>query len=674
MPTTVAAPSPTGAAPSGLFEFCDVKIVVATDRSQTAQRAVAWAAQLAQNSGGELVLLNVRPTEETGAEDLLRADAEAFANARAVFRVDPDVPRGIVRAAEEEDADVLVVGNVGMGGRREFLLGNVPNRISHTARMTVVIVNTADGAVPEEPPEPAVEGRLLGRAAQIGKVIARLGLDVRGAASASERAQRVRAALEELGPTFAKLGQILSTRSDLISPELAAELEKLQDDVKPLTEAEVVQVMEQELRVPWEDLFASIESEPLAAGTIGQVHRATLEDGRRVVIKVQRPRAEEEILRDLGLFEVFAEKALARDALRATVDIPALVEHLSSSLRRELDFRQEAANIERMREQLASYDRLDVPRLHPELSTSRLLVLDFVDGVPLLDAPESEERREAGHQLLEAFSRHILVDGFFHADPHPGNLVWAEEKIYLLDLGMVGELGPELRETLVVLLLAFARDDPRFLAEAMLMLAGEDRRPDLDLPGLQSDLASFLERFRIGSLRDIQIGPMLDGLLRIAGRHGIRLPASLALSSKAFGQMQLAVTRLDPTLDPFRVIGRFLLRNVGERLRRGADPQQLYYEAQKIKLRFVKFVEAVERATGARPGQKLQFDFLGSTAIEDAIRSVGRRLALSAGAASGLVGAAATAAAGTAGWIPICFAVVGGLFGSWLAVDLLRGR
>jgi predicted unusual protein kinase regulating ubiquinone biosynthesis (AarF/ABC1/UbiB family)/nucleotide-binding universal stress UspA family protein len=650
-----------------------VKVIVATDRSETAQRAVAWAAQLAQRFGGELVLLNVRPEDEDGAEDLLRADAEAFPNARAVFRVDRDVPGGIVRAAEEENADVLVVGNVGMGGRREFLLGNVPNRISHTARCTVVIVNTSDGAAPEPPKAPVVEGQLLGRAAQIARIVSRLGLDVRGAISSAERAQRVRAALEELGPTFAKLGQILSTRPDLLSEEFVAELEKLQDRVKPLTEAEVVRVMEQELRVPWEDVFASIDSEPLAAGTIGQVHRATLDDGTHVVVKVQRPRAEEEILRDLGLFELFAEKALKREQLRETVDIPALVEHLSDSLRRELDFLQEAANVERMREALEPYDRLDVPRLYPELSTPRLLVLEFVDGVPILDAPESAERRDAAHQLLEAFSRQILVDGFFHADPHPGNLIWSDEKIYLLDLGMVGELGPEVREILILLLLAFARDDPKFLAEAVLMLAGE-RRAELDLESMERDFADFIERFRVGSLRDIQIGPMLNGMLQIASRHGVRLPASLALSGKAFGQMQQAVTKLDPGLDPFRVIGRFLLRNVGRRLRKQIDPQQLYYEAEKIKLRVLRFVEAVERATGARPGQKLQVDFLGAASIEDAIRSAGRRLALSAGAASGLVGAAATAAAGTAGWIPIAFAAVAGIFGAWLTFDLARRR
>jgi predicted unusual protein kinase regulating ubiquinone biosynthesis (AarF/ABC1/UbiB family)/nucleotide-binding universal stress UspA family protein len=649
-----------------------VKVIVATDRSETAQRAVAWAAQLAQRFGGELVLLNVRPEDEDGAEDLLRADAEAFPNARAVFRVDRDVPGGIVRAAEEENADVLVVGNVGMGGRREFLLGNVPNRISHTARCTVVIVNTSDGAAPEPPKAPVVEGQLLGRAAQIARIVSRLGLDVRGAISSAERAQRVRAALEELGPTFAKLGQILSTRPDLLSEEFVAELEKLQDRVKPLTEAEVVRVMEQELRVPWEDVFASIDSEPLAAGTIGQVHRATLDDGTHVVVKVQRPRAEEEILRDLGLFELFAEKALKREQLRETVDIPALVEHLSDSLRRELDFLQEAANVERMREALEPYDRLDVPRLYPELSTPRLLVLEFVDGVPILDAPESAERRDAAHQLLEAFSRQILVDGFFHADPHPGNLIWSDEKIYLLDLGMVGELGPEVREILILLLLAFARDDPKFLAEAVLMLAGE--RAELDLESMERDFADFIERFRVGSLRDIQIGPMLNGMLQIASRHGVRLPASLALSGKAFGQMQQAVTKLDPELDPFRVIGRFLLRNVGRRLRKQIDPQQLYYEAEKTKLRVLRFVEAVERATGARPGQKLQVDFLGAASIEDAIRGAGRRLALSAGAASGLVGAAATAAAGTAGWIPIAFAAVAGIFGAWLTFDLARRR
>jgi predicted unusual protein kinase regulating ubiquinone biosynthesis (AarF/ABC1/UbiB family)/nucleotide-binding universal stress UspA family protein len=649
-----------------------VKVVVATDRSETARRAVAWAADLSGRFDGELVLLQVLTEARDGAEDELRADADALPRARALLRVDQDVAGAIVRVSEDEAADVLVVGNAGMGGRKEFLLGNVPNRVSHGARCTVVIVNTTDAAVHEPPPELHAEGGLLGRAAEIGRTLARLALDVRGAASAEERAARLRRGLERLGPTFAKLGQILSTRPDLISPELADELAKLQDQVAPLTEEEVVRGMEQELGVPWEDVFASIDPEPLAAGTIGQVHTATLETGERVVVKVQRPNARDEIMRDLGLLELFAEKALERESLRGTVDIPALVKHLSDSLRRELDFRQEAVNTDRMREVLEPYDRLAVPLVYHDLSTSRLLVLEFVEGVPIRQAEESEERRKAARQLLEAFYRQILVEGFFHADPHPGNLLWTGEKIVLLDLGMVGELDAELRELLIVLMLAFARDDPKFLSEAVLMLGGDDRRGDLDLDELEREFGEFIHRFQVGSLRDIQIGPMLEGMVRIASRHGIRLPAALALSGKAFGQVQLAIAELDPLLDPFRVVGDFLLRNVRDRLVRQADPQRLYYEGQKLRLRVVRFVEAVERATGARPGPKLQVDFLGSEAIESAIAAAGRRLSLAAATVALIVGAAATAAAGTAGWISIAFAAVGATVGGWLAFDLTR--
>jgi predicted unusual protein kinase regulating ubiquinone biosynthesis (AarF/ABC1/UbiB family)/nucleotide-binding universal stress UspA family protein len=650
-----------------------VKVLVATDRSETARRAVAWAAELAQRFGGELVLLQVLTESVEGAEERLREDAAALAATRVLVRVDADVAGAIVAAAEEEAADVLVIGNAGMGGRKEFLLGNIPNRVSHAARSTVVIVNTTDGAVPKAPPEEVEEAGLLRRAARIARVFARFGLDSRAASSAADRAKRLRSALEELGPTFAKLGQILSTRPDLVPPDVVDELAKLQDDVAPLTESEVVQVMEQELQVPWEDVFASIEPTPLAAGTIGQVHRATLESGEEVIVKVQRPNAREEITRDLGLLELFAEKALAREALRDVVDIPALVRHLSESLRRELDFRQEAAHVERMREILAPYSRLGVPRLYGDLSTSRLLVLGFVEGVPIREAPDTPERREAGRQLLEAFYRQILTEGFFHADPHPGNLLWTGERIVLIDLGMVGELGAETRELMVVLLLAFARNDPKFLAEAILMLAGEERRADLDLDALEADFGGFIERFKVSSLREIQLGPMLDGMVRIAAGHGIRLPASLALSGKAFGQVQLAIADLDPSLDPFEVVGDFLSRNVRDRVVRQADPQRLFYEGQKLKLRLTRLVEAIERATGARPGPKLQVDFLGARDIERAIGRAGRRLALAAIAAAAVVGSATTAAASTANWVPIVFAAVGGLFGTWLVLDL-RGR
>ena len=305
-------------------------------------------------------------------------------------------------------------------------------------------------------------------------MLARFGVAGARQRSAAARARLLRTALEELGPTFAKIGQVLSTRLEMLPPEYIAELARLQDDVAPMSTAEVVGVMERELRVPWEDVFASIEPAPLAGGTIGQVHRATLESGEAVVVKVQRPQAGE-ILVDLRLLERFAEKAINRPALRDAVDVAGLVEHLTSSLRRELDFRCEADNLERMAELLHPFSRLGVPRVHRELSTERLLVMEAIDGCPLRDAPPGEERLQAAGQLLESYCAQVLVDGFFHADPHPGNLLWCDGRIYFLDLGMVGELDGDLRSKITLLLLAFWRGDAGFLGEVLMMLGDDER-------------------------------------------------------------------------------------------------------------------------------------------------------------------------------------------------------
>ena len=195
----------------------------------------------------------------------------------------------------------------------------------------------------------------MSRGTKIATVFAKHGLkelfgrpDADGAVGRRRQAKRLRSSLEELGPTFAKIGQILSTRPDLMPPEFIEELATLQDNVPPLTEEQVVRVMEQELGVPWEDVFETIDPQPLAAGTIAQVHRATLADHTKAVVKVQRPDAKEQIEQDLALLEVFAEKVAERPGLKQVVDMQAVFEHLSESLHRELDFRREAENIERM--------------------------------------------------------------------------------------------------------------------------------------------------------------------------------------------------------------------------------------------------------------------------------------------------------------------------------------
>jgi predicted unusual protein kinase regulating ubiquinone biosynthesis (AarF/ABC1/UbiB family)/nucleotide-binding universal stress UspA family protein len=681
------------------------RVMVGTDRSETAERAVRWAASFAERYGADLhivqVVLSAHPgTTEHGAAEATRAGTAAeelqkYANevagerGRARVVVDDDPAMAIVDAAEEAGVDVLVVGNAGMSGRKEFLLGNVPNRISHNARCTVIIVNTlAPGTGVDARGTPMVlragevrevEPKLVSRGARIAAVFAKHGLkevfgrpDEEGATGRRRQAKRLRAALEELGPTFAKLGQVLSTRPDLLPPEFIEELATLQDNVPPLTEEQVVRVMEQELGVPWEDVFDSIEPVPLAAGTIAQVHRATLTDGERVVIKVQRPDARELIEQDLALLEVFAEKAADRKALKRVIDMEAVFAHLSTSLHRELDFRQEAGNIERMRGALESYTRLDVPGVYTDFSTSRLLVMEEIQGDPISHAPEGRERHEAARQLLESYYRQILVDGFFHADPHPGNLMWWRDKIYFLDFGMVGEVSPQIREQLMLVLMAFWQEDVGFLTDVSLMLAGAIDRSDLDVETFQTEIGELMTKYRTVSLKDVQLGPILQEMTEISVRHGVPLPASLALTGKALAQMQLATAQLDPDLDPFDVAGKFLMRNVLSDMRAKIDPKALFYQSQRIKVRFLRVVEAFERLIGARPGQKLEVNFRAAS-LEDTIRRAGRRLALGLTAGAAILATGLTALSErVASGVPVAFAVVGGLLTLALLADLVR--
>ena len=687
------------------------RVMVGTDRSDTAERAVRWAAAFADAYSAELhvvqVVIPLHPADtEHGMAEVTRARAAADelqtyattiagAHGFAHVVIDDDPALAIVHATEEHDIDVLVVGNAGMAGRKEFLLGNVPNRISHNARCTVIIVNTtADGDVTtvtrpsttirssavETPTEP----RLMSRGTKIATVFAKHGLkelfgrpDTDGAVGRRRQAKRLRSSLEELGPTFAKLGQILSTRPDLMPTEFIEELATLQDNVPPLTEAQVVRVMEQELGVPWEDVFETIDAQPLAAGTIAQVHRATLADHTRAVVKVQRPDAKEQIEQDLALLEVFAEKVADRPGLKQVVDMQAVFEHLSESLHRELDFRREAENIERLGSVIEDFTRLRVPVVHADYSTSRLLVMQDIGGGPATSAPEGPARKEAARQLLESFYKQILVDGFFHADPHPGNLMWQpdEEALYFLDLGMIGEVGPDLREHMMLLLMAFWQQDVGFLTDITLMLTGAINRTDLDVEAFQEELGALMARNRGVSLKEIQLGPVLQEMTEIALRHDVALPASLTLTAKALAQMQLAAATLDPDVDPFDVAGKFLMRNLVRGMGAKFDPKTLFYQAQRFKVRFEKVVEAIERLIGARPGQKLEVNFRAAS-LETTIRRAGRRLAISLTAGAAILASALTAVSSdrVARWVPVAFGVISAGLLLALLVDLIRKR
>ncbi|MGH2725952.1 MAG: ABC1 kinase family protein [Actinomycetota bacterium] len=545
------------------------------------------------------------------------------------------------------------------------------------ASVEALMVQTSDPLEHEQAP-----GTLIRRAGRIAAVMARNGLsDFFGKeAEASgnieavhERARKFRDALQELGPTFSKLGQILSTRPDLLPPAFIQELSTLQQNVTPLTEEEVVGVIETELRVPWEDAFESIDPTPLAAGTIAQVHRAVLEDGDRVVVKVQRPTAAEEISTDLELLKVFAEATENRSAFRRMIDVPAIVQHLSEGLRRELDFRGEASNIARMGQILEPFSRLDVPKVYEPFTTPRLLVMEEIRGDAVRDAPEGSARREAARQLLESYYRQVLTEGFFHADPHPGNMIWRDDKIFFIDFGMVGELDAGLRDSLLMLVMALWQEDQQFAAEAILALAEQDGETHGVNEAFVADLGKIMERHRNLSLKEIELGPLLTELTAVALKHDVRLPASMALTAKALSQMQLAAAELDPTLDPFAVAGQYMFRHILGRVRARVAPGKMVYEMSKVQARMGRIFLALENLMGAAKGGRLQVQFRGTERLEESIRSAGRRLALSLGAAA-TIGGAALAADQAPTWLTVTGVSVGGALLLGLVVDLMRRR
>ena len=653
-------------------------VAVATDGSEGGSNAIEWAADLSRSLGADLLVVQiVAPGSDPeavreGLDETLMTKG-FICGTRVVIGEDP--AEAIVAEAANAGADMIVIGSSGMRGRTEFLLGNTANRVTHLARCTVVVVNTTMRPPPEELEE-TVEPRE--RAEEIGRTLGPLALrraagKVLSRGDDSEGPRQLREGLERLGPVFGKLGQILSTRPDLVGPEYIEELSSLQADVPPLEEGEVVAAMQRELGVPWEDVFASIEPEPLAAGTIGQVHRAQLVDGTRVVVKVQRPNAEALVDADLGLLETAVRPAGRSGRVKRVIDLPALVEELSSSLRRELDFTEEAQNLERMSGILASYPHVDVPSCHNDLSTPRLLVMDeVVGGVPLNEAPAGEERTEATRELMQAFYRQILEEGFFHADPHPGNLLWADGTIWLIDFGMVGRLDAATRRQLLLVMLAFVEGDTELLVDVALDMSGIKDSSNLDRSGYRDDLDSVLATIRGRSLEEIQLVELLNQLTAISVRHGVPLPTSFVMVGKALSQIEQTVTELAPEIDPFEEARKFFISSIRRRVVDRIDPQQFFFEFERMRYRLGQVGEGIATLVGSRPGEKLEVRFT-SKQLEGRIVKASRMVGLGLGA--GLTWIAAINASGSDRIDPKLSRTLRGVAGglsAWFAVEAAR--
>lgn len=382
---------------------------------------------------------------------------------------------------------------------------------------------------------------------------------------AGDGPQRLAEDLEALGPTFIKLGQLLSTRFDLLPQPYTEALSRLQDAVAPIATDEVRAIIESELGMRVRDLYKTFDDEPLASASLGQVHRATTVTGRDVVVKVLRPGVREQVRGDMELLGQMATLADDKTSAGMRVGVSRLLGQFRRSMADELDYRKELANLSRFRELASDEDLLLVPEPLPAFSTSQVLTMEYVGGKKVTDVGPLGLLDIDGPALAEALFRFtlrtLLGEGLLHADPHPGNLlVTPDGRLAIIDLGMVARVPRRVQAQLVKLLLGIADGDGEAVAT---LLAGMGHPlPDFDAASFRDDVAHLVSgTVALGA--DLQAGTVLVELARLSGAHGLRPPAEMSLVGKALLNLDQTVQHLDPDFEPADAIRENLLAVLG---------------------------------------------------------------------------------------------------------------
>ena len=396
-------------------------------------------------------------------------------------------------------------------------------------------------------------------------------------------AEQLAADLEKLGPTYIKFGQLLSTRVDLLPQVYTDALARLQDDVEPFAFEQVEQIITRELGVSLRHGFASFERSPLAAASLAQVHRAELRSGRQVVVKVQRPGVREVVNEDMAALSDLAEFADAHTQFGRRFGLAQLFTQFRRSLTAELDYQREAANMIRIGELIADHPRLVVPAPVPDYTTSTVLTMDFIPGRKVTDVGPLGRLEVDGRALVadlfRAYLQMILADGFFHADPHPGNiLLTPDHRLGLIDLGMVATVTPQLQDQIAKLLLSISEGNGQ---EAAAILAGMGHQtPEYDAAAFRS-AATDLVSAAVGTGSGVQAGRVMVELSRVSGACGLRPPGEMAMIGKALLNLDQVTSHLDPGFDPSAAVSA----NVAEimRSRMHTSPGSLLTAAMEAK-------------------------------------------------------------------------------------------
>jgi ubiquinone biosynthesis protein len=406
-------------------------------------------------------------------------------------------------------------------------------------------------------------------------------------------AERIRLVLQDLGPSFIKLGQIASTRPDVLPPEVITELKKLQDNVPPVPFEDVKKVVETSLGASITSVFASFDEKPLATASIGQVHRATLstpEGEQKVVVKVQRPNVAETVHRDLELLHMMAvaiERAIPETRIYSPV---GLVQQFDRSITAELNFTIEGENGERFAKHFDGTPQAAVvrfPRVFKQASSKQVLTLEFFDGMKVDKAVAAGvDGKVIAKNAVGVVIKQIFEDGFFHADPHPGNIIIMgkeEPVIGLIDLGMVGRLSPELRDRTVDLMVAAVRQDPYAVADALYAIGRPTRK--VDMREYRAEVALLAEKYLGRPLKEIEVSALIRDLVGGAMKYGLEIPPDFLLVGKAIMTIEGIGKQLDPELDVFGEAQPYFVNIMKQR-----------YSPQRLGNELIRTVDQLSRA------------------------------------------------------------------------------
>jgi ubiquinone biosynthesis protein len=398
----------------------------------------------------------------------------------------------------------------------------------------------------------------------------------------ARRARAFADALKAMGPTYVKFGQLLSTRPDVVPQEYILALESLQDDLEPFSFAEVERIVEEELGVRISKGFEVFESTPLAAASLGQVHRAVLRDGRAVVVKVQRPNVREEVRKDLEVFGDIAAELEKHTDIGRKMNLVAAIEQAKVVMYSELNYLQEARNTEILRENLASFPQIYVPKVVHDFSSSRILTTELVKGRKVskmtpLALIEGNYAALAG-VLTRAYLKQICVDGFWHSDPHPGNVFVRENEgvpeIVLLDFGMCSRISHEFQDEVIKLLLAVSSNRGAEVADACVRMSEMQER--FDAAKFTREISTIVAAVQDSNANEINTGQLLFNVVAVANNNDLKAPPELTMLAKTLLHLDAITKRLDPDYNPQQVIRDYGEQLIGQKLAQKFSPRNFY--------------------------------------------------------------------------------------------------